>query len=155
MFSYSPKERYMIDKEYYKSIREKRYRLLFPILLLLFSFIFYVPLHYSEEHILTIELIVIFNIIFLFIPLSFIPLLEKIFSLKDNDDKGVLLFMIYIFVLLLQMFLINTKNLPEQYKAILFAVISGLYGAIITRYLMYPLEIIEKYLGIKKDESKR
>ena len=149
MFSYSKEERYMTDAEYYNS--RKKYYSLFTISL--FAIILYILIYYSTDSVITIELIILFNVICLFIPLSLIPFLEKPFKLKDKDDKGLTLFLIYLFVLCIQMLLINIQTLQEQYKTILFAIVAGLYGAVIARYLTYPLEIIEQSIGIKNEDK--
>ena len=128
----------MTDEEYYNS--RKKYYSLFTISL--FAIILYISIYCSTNSVITIELIILFNIACLFIPLTSIPLLERLFKLKDKADKGLTLFLMYLSVLCIQMFLINIQTLQEQYKTILFAIIAGLYGAVITRYLTYPLEII-------------
>ena len=149
MFSYTKEERYMTDEEYYKS--RKKYYSLFTISL--FAIILYISIYCSTNSVITIELIILFNIACLFIPLTSIPLLERPFKLKDKADKGLTLFLMYLSVLCIQMFLINIQTLQEQYKTILFAIIAGLYGAVITRYLTYPLEIIEQYIGIQNEDK--
>ena len=151
MFSYSKEERYMTDEEYYNS--RKKYYSLFTISLFLFAIILYISIYYSTDSIITIELIILFNVICLFVPLALIPFLEKPFKLKDKADKGLTLFLMYLFVLCIQMFLINIQTLQEHYKTILFAIIAGLYGAVIARYLTYPLEIIEQYTGIQNEDK--
>ncbi|WP_157888074.1 hypothetical protein, partial [Rodentibacter caecimuris] len=83
--------------------------------------------------------------------LTLIPHLEKPFKLNDDIDKKSFLFILYIADLSALMFSINWLiNLPEQHKTILFAIIGGLYGAVIPRYLTATLEVIEKQFGIKK-----
>ena len=149
MFSYSKEERYMTDEEYYNS--RKKYYSLFTISL--FAIILYILIYYSTDSAITIELIIFFNVICLFIPLSLIPFLERPFKLKGKDDKGFILFLMYLFILCIQMFLINIQTLQEQYKTILFAIVAGLYGAVIARYLTYPLEIIEQSIGIKNEDK--
>lgn len=149
MFSYSKEERYMTDEEYYNS--RKKYYSLFTISL--FAIILYILIYYSTDSAITIELIILFNVICLFIPLSLIPFLERPFKLKGKDDKGFILFLMYLFILCIQMFLINIQTLQEQYKTILFAIVAGLYGAVIARYLTYPLEIIEQSIGIKNEDK--
>ena len=149
MFSYSKEERYMTDEEYYNS--RKKYYSLFTISL--FAIILYILIYYSTDSVITIELILLFNVICLFIPLSLIPFLERPFKLKGKDDKGFMLFLMYLFILCIQMFLINIQTLQEQYKTILFAIVAGLYGAVIARYLTYPLEIIEQSIGIKNEDK--
>ena len=139
----------MTDKEYYDS--RKKHCSFFIISL--FAIILYISIYYSKNNIISIELIILFNVICLFVPLTLIPFLERPFKLKDKGDKGFVLFLMYLFVLCIQMFLINIQTLPEQYKTILFAIIAGLYGAVIARYLMYPLEIIEQYIGIKNEDE--
>ena len=149
MFSYSKEERYITDEEYYNS--RKKYYSLFTISL--FAIILYILIYYSTDSAITIELIILFNVICLFIPLSLIPFLERPFKLKGKDDKGFILFLMYLFILCIQMFLINIQTLQEQYKTILFAIVAGLYGAVIARYLTYPLEIIEQSIGIKNEDK--
>ncbi|AVJ03824.1 hypothetical protein BVZ65_01401 [Haemophilus influenzae] len=99
------------------------------------------------------ELIILFNVICLFIPLALIPFVERPFKLQNKADKGLVLFLMYLFILCIQMFLINIQTLQEQYKTILFAIVAGLYGAVIARYLTYPLEIIEQSIGIKNEDK--
>ncbi|PRK19323.1 hypothetical protein BV201_00634 [Haemophilus influenzae] len=150
MFSYSKEERYMTDKEFYHT--QKRYSSLFPISLiaiLLFIFILYD----NNDDVMKFELIILFNVICLFIPLALIPFVERPFKLQNKADKGLVLFLMYLFILCIQMFLINIQTLQEQYKTILFAIVAGLYGAVIARYLTYPLEIIEQSIGIKNEDK--
>ncbi|MCK9109486.1 hypothetical protein MZA89_02020 [Haemophilus influenzae] len=140
----------MTDKEFYHT--QKRYSSLFPISLiaiLLFIFILYD----NNDDVMKFELIILFNVICLFIPLALIPFVERPFKLQNKADKGLVLFLMYLFILCIQMFLINIQTLQEQYKTILFAIVAGLYGAVIARYLTYPLEIIEQSIGIKNEDK--
>ncbi|WP_219860839.1 hypothetical protein, partial [Haemophilus influenzae] len=119
------------------------------IAILLFIFILYD----NNDDVMKFELIILFNVICLFIPLALIPFVERPFKLQNKADKGLVLFLMYLFILCIQMFLINIQTLQEQYKTILFAIVAGLYGAVIARYLTYPLEIIEQSIGIKNEDK--
>lgn len=151
MFSYSQKERYMTDQEFYNS--RKKYLSLFPIsFITLFLFIIILL---TNDNIIKIQLILMFSIVFLFIPLSSIPFLEIPFKLETDDDKALFLFIIYIIFLCLLMFGISIQELPNTHETILLAIIAGLYGSVIARYLSTILEIIEKQLGIRNKNELR
>lgn|GEM_PF-1517584 len=142
-FHYLPKERYMTDKEY--SIERKRYKFAFPSLVINLI-LFIITLFFNDVR----QIIFFLGFAFhsLFIPLTCMPYMERIFNLTYLDEKHLLLFMSYIVVLCLFIALIHYMIADENYKIILMAIIPALYCFVMTRYLTTVLETIENKLGL-------